>query len=78
MKYFEFGQVVQEMPFKDILDFKLKMVLLPPPPPGNFADISYPEENFKPHLLRDVSTLCSGRYTACYVCYCNKLRKKEK
>ena len=32
----------------------------PPPPLGNFADISYLEENFKPHLLRDVCTLCSG------------------
>ena len=33
-----------------------------PAPPflGNFADISYLEENFKPHLLRDVCTLCSG------------------
>ena len=31
----------------------------PPPPLGNFADISYLEENFKPHLLRDVCTLCS-------------------
>ena len=41
------------------LDFKLKKVLLPPPL-GNFADISYLEENFKPHLLRDVCTLCSG------------------
>ena len=30
-----------------------------PPPLGNFADISYLEENFKPHLLRDVCTLCS-------------------
>ena len=30
------------------------------PPLGNFADISYLEENFKPHLLRDVCTLCSG------------------
>ena len=39
-------------------DFKLKKVLLPPL--GNFADISYLEENFKPHLLRDVCTLCSG------------------
>ena len=45
-----------------IVDFELKKVLLPPPPPplGNFADISYLEENFKPHLLRDVCTLCSG------------------
>ena len=32
----------------------------PPPPLGNFADISYLEENFKPHLLRDVCTLYSG------------------
>ena len=32
----------------------------PPPPLGNFAVISYLEENFKPHLLRDVCTLCSG------------------
>ena len=24
----------------------------PPPPPGNFADISYLEENFKPHLFK--------------------------
>ena len=42
-----------------LLDFQLKKVLLPPPL-GNFADISYLEENFKPHLLRDVCTLCSG------------------
>ena len=41
-----------------VLDFELKKVLLPPL--GNFADISYLEENFKPHLLRDVCTLCSG------------------
>ena len=41
------------------LDFELKKVLLPPPL-GNFADISYLKENFKPHLLRDVCTLCSG------------------
>ena len=41
-----------------MLDFELKKVLLPPL--GNFADISYLEENFKPHLLRDVCTLCSG------------------
>ena len=31
-----------------------------PHPLGNFADISYLEEKFKPHLLRDVCTLCSG------------------
>ena len=44
-----------------LIDFKLKKVLLPPPPPlGNFADISYLEEYFKRHLLRDVCTLCSG------------------
>ena len=41
-----------------LIDFELKKVLLPPL--GNFADISYLEENFKPHLLRDVCTLCSG------------------
>ena len=40
-----------------VVDFELKKVLLPPL--GNFADISYLEENFKPHLLRDVCTLCS-------------------
>ena len=40
------------------IDFELKKVLLPPL--GNFADISYLKENFKPHLLRDVCTLCSG------------------
>ena len=44
--------------FAPVLDFELKKVLLPPL--GNFADISYLEENFKPHLLRDVCTLCSG------------------
>ena len=43
----------------ELVDFELKKVLLPPPL-GNFADISYLEENFKPHLLRDVCTLCSG------------------
>ena len=42
-----------------LIDFELKKVLLPPPL-GNFADISYLIENFKPHLLRDVCTLCSG------------------
>ena len=42
------------------IDFELKKVLLPPPPLGNFADISYLNEKFKPHLLRDVCTLCSG------------------
>ena len=45
--------------FKQFIDFELKKVLLPPPL-GNFADISYLKENFKPHLLRDVCTLCSG------------------
>ena len=32
----------------------------PPPPLGNFADISYLKENFQLYLLRDVCTLCSG------------------
>ena len=47
------------MPFSldERLDFELKKVLLPL---GNFADISYLEENLKPHLLRDVCTLYSG------------------
>ena len=40
------------------IDFELKKVLLPLL--GNFADILYLKENFKPHLLRDVCTLCSG------------------
>ena len=40
------------------IDFELKKVLLPTL--GNLPDISYLEENFKPHLLRDVCTLCSG------------------
>ena len=41
--------------------FRLRAKKGPAPPPlGNFADISYLEENFKPHLLRDVCTLCSG------------------
>ena len=31
-----------------------------PPPLANFADISYLVENWKPSLLRDVCTLCSG------------------
>ena len=44
--------------YRKFIDFELKKVLLPPL--GNFADISYLEENFKPHLLRDVCTLCSG------------------
>ena len=47
-----------EVPKEIEIDFELKKVLLPPL--GNFADISYLEENFKPHLLRDVCTLCSG------------------
>ena len=42
------------------IDFELKKSPAPPPPLGNFADISYLEDNFKPHLLRDVCTLCSG------------------
>ena len=42
------------------LDFEVKKGPAPPPPLGNFADISYLEENFKPLLLRDVCTLCFG------------------
>ena len=58
----EIFSTVVKIDFKNVqicvLDFELKKVLLPPL--GNFADISYLEENFKPHLLRDVCTLCSG------------------
>ena len=43
-----------------LVDFELKKSPAPPPPLGNFADISYLKENFKLHLLRDVCTLCSG------------------
>ena len=38
----------------DIIDYKLKKNC----PLGNFADISYLKEYFKPHPLRDVCTLC--------------------
>ena len=44
---------------EEYVDFKLKRVL-PPSPIGNFADMSNLEDNFKPHLLRGVCTLCSG------------------
>ena len=40
--------------------YRLRAKKGPAPPLGNFADISYLKENFKPHLLRDVCTLCSG------------------
>ena len=40
--------------------YRLRAKKGPAPPLGNFADISYLEENFKLHLLRDVCTLCSG------------------
>ena len=42
-----------------VIDFELKKGPAPPQSLGNFADISYLKENFKPHLLRDVCTLCS-------------------
>ena len=42
-----------------LIDFELKKGPAPLPL-GNFADISYLKENFKPHLLSDVCTLCSG------------------
>ena len=43
------------------LDFELKKVLLPPPL-GNFADISYLEENFKPFQafpFQEMFALCA-------------------
>ena len=48
------------MRFQSPLRLRSKKGPAPPPPLGNFADISYLEGNFKPHLLRDVCTLCSG------------------
>ena len=43
-----------------IMYIRLRAKKGPAPPLGNFVDISYLKENFKPHLLRDVRTLCSG------------------
>ena len=62
----------------DIIDFELKKVLLPPPPLGNFADISYLEENFKPHLLRDGCTLCSGALVSDILLHMLLYQTKEK
>ena len=60
------------------LDFELKKVLPPPPPLGNFADISYLKENFKPHLLRDVCTLCSGALVSDSLLHMLLYQTKEK
>ena len=49
-----------------------------PPPLGNFADISYLEEKFKPHLLRDVCTLCSGALVSDSLLYMLLQQTKEK
>ena len=47
--------------FASYIVFRLRAKKGPAPPPlGNFADISYLKENFKPHLLRDVGTLFFG------------------
>ena len=47
--------------YLDLYFYRLRAKKGPAPPPlGNSADIPYLEENFKPHLLRDVCTLCSG------------------
>ena len=62
--------------FLQLIDFELKKVLLPPL--GNFADISYLEENFKPHLLRDVCTLCSGALVSDSLLHMLLLQTKEK
>ena len=40
--------------------YRLRAKIRSGSPPREFADISCLEENFKPHLLRDVCTLCSG------------------
>ena len=57
---FSFRRAFMSIILTIVLDFELKKVLPPSPPLGNLADISYLEENFKPHLLRDVCTLCYG------------------
>ena len=49
-----------------------------PPPLGNFADISYLEGNFKPHLLRDVCTLCSGALVSYSLLHMLLYQTKEK
>ena len=49
-----------------------------PPPLGNFADISYLEENFKPHLLRNVCTLCSGAFVSGSLLHMLLYQTKEK
>ena len=61
------------------IDFELKKKSCSPHL-GNFADISYLDENVKPHLLRDICTLCSGALVSdsLNICNCNKLRKKSK
>ena len=46
--------------FSQVTVYRLRAKICPPHPLENFADISYLKENFKPHLLRDVCTLCSG------------------
>ena len=50
----------RELSGSSLIRLRAKKGPAPPSPLGNFADISYLEENFKPHLLRDVCTLCSG------------------
>ena len=58
------------------LDFELKKG--PAPPLGSFADISYLKEKFKPHLLRDVCTLCSGALVSDSLLHMLLFQTKEK
>ena len=61
--YFVYNKLLYHMMFllyQVYYFIRLRAKKGPAPPLGNFGDISYLEGNFKPHLLRDVCTLCSG------------------
>ena len=58
------------------IDFELKRSCSPPL--GNCADILNLEENSKPHLLRDVCTLCSGALVSNSLLHMLLLQTKEK
>ena len=56
---FVYSQIVPSRA-SQLQSYRLRAKKGPAPPLDNFADISYLEENFKPHLLKDVCTQCSG------------------
>ena len=62
-----------------MIDFELKKVLLPPPQ-GILQ--TYPIlKKISSRIFKEMFALCApGRksLTACYICYCNKLRKESK